>query len=227
VDESRLIRLARAVDATILTAWATPAEIERVAEEACRFRVAAVCVLPFHARRVASIVAGSGVAVAAAIAFPFGGAPPAAKAAEAAEAREEGATELDVVVNLGAIRAGAWDVVAAEVRAVRGAAPGCLTKWIVEQDALTPEELRLAVTTIGAEGGDFVKNATGFGPGGASVAGIRLLRSLAGTMGVKASGGIRRRDLALALLDAGADRIGTSVAAALLAESPAASGARG
>lgn len=227
MDEPRLIRLARAVDATILTAWATPGEVERVAEEACRFRVAAVCVLPFHARRVAAIVAGSGVAVAAAIAFPSGGAPPAAKAAEAAAAREEGATELDLVANLGAIRAGAWDVLAAEVRAVRAAAPACLTKWIVEQDALTPEELHRAVATIGAEGGDFVKNATGYGPGGASVEGIRLLRSLAGTMGVKASGGIRRRVLALALLEAGADRIGTSAVAALLAADSITAGARG
>ncbi|MEK7347992.1 MAG: hypothetical protein AABZ94_03905 [Candidatus Eisenbacteria bacterium] len=156
-----LTRLARSIDATLLTAWATPGEIERVAEEACRLRVAAVCILPFHTRRAAAIVAGTGVAV-------------------------------------------------------RAAAPGCLTKWIVEQDALDPAELRRAVLVIGAEGGDFVKNATGYGPGGASVAGIRLLRSLAGTMGVKASGGIRKRDQALALLDAGADRIGTSAAAAIL-----------
>ncbi len=211
-----LTRLARAIDATLLTAWATPGEIERVAEEACRLRVAAVCILPFHARRAAAIVAGTGVAVAAAIAFPLGGAPAAAKAAEAAAAVEDGATELDIVANLGAIRAGAWDVLAAEVRAVRAAAPGCMTKWIVEQDALDPAELRRAVSVIGAEGGDFVKNATGYGPGGASVEGIRLLRSLAGAMGVKASGGIRKREHALALLDAGADRIGTSAAAAIL-----------
>ncbi|HEU4724878.1 MAG TPA: deoxyribose-phosphate aldolase, partial [Candidatus Eisenbacteria bacterium] len=222
VDEALLSRLARAVDATLLTAWATPGEVERVAEEACRFRVAAVCVLPYHARRVAGVVAGSGVAVAAAIAFPSGSAPPAVKAAEAAAAREEGAGELDLVVNLGAIRAGEWDVLAAEVRAVRAAAPGCLTKWIVEQDALTEAELRRAVAVIADSGGDYVKNATGYGPGGASVEGIRLLRSLAGTMGVKAAGGIRRRDLALALLDAGADRIGTSATAALLAPSAAA-----
>ncbi len=158
------------------------------------------------------------MAVAAAIAFPSGGANPAAKAVEAAAARDEGATELDIVANLGAIRAGAWDVLAAEVRAVAAAAPGCLTKWIVEQDSLDPEELRRAISMIGSEGGDYVKNATGYGPGGASVAGIRLLRSLAGTMGVKASGGIRTRNQALALLDAGADRIGTSAAAAILGD---------
>ena len=216
MEPRTLTRLARALDATLLTAWASPGDVERLAEEACRLEVAAVCILPFHVRRAAAIVAGSGVRIAAAIAFPAGGAPPAAKALEAAEAERDGALELDVVANLGAIRAGAWEVVAAEVTAVRTAAPRCLTKWIVEQDALAAEELRRAVSVIGDAGGDFVKNATGFGPGGATVAGIRLLRSMAGTMGVKAAGGIRTREQALALLDAGADRIGTSAAAAIV-----------
>ncbi|HSQ59861.1 MAG TPA: deoxyribose-phosphate aldolase, partial [Acidobacteriota bacterium] len=155
-------------------------------------------------------------AVAAAIAFPSGGAAPEAKALEAAAAARDGASELDLVANLGAIRAGAWEVVEAEARAVRAACPGLLTKWIVEQDALDAEELRRAVDAIAAGGGDFVKNATGTGPGGATVAGIRALRALAGTLGVKASGGIRARDQALALLGAGADRIGTSATAAIL-----------
>jgi deoxyribose-phosphate aldolase len=211
-----LTRLARAVDATILTPWATPAEVARVAEEACRYETAAVCVLPFHVRLCAAIAAGTRVAVAAAIAFPSGGAAPEAKAVEAAAAARDGASELDIVANLGAIRAGAWDVVEAEARAVREACPGLLAKWIVEQDALDAVELRRAVEAIAAGGGDFVKNATGSGPGGATVAGIRTLRALAGTMGVKASGGIRRRDQALALLEAGADRIGTSATAAIL-----------
>ena len=222
-----LTRLARAIDATLLTAWAVPGEVERLAEEACRLQVAAVCILPFHVRRAAAVVAGTGVRIAAAIAFPSGGAPPAAKALEAAEAQRDGAEELDLVANLGAIRAGAWDVVAAEVNAVRASAPRCLTKWIVEQDALAADELKRAVAVIGDAGGDFVKNATGYGPGGATVEGIRLLRSLAGTMGVKAAGGIRTREQALALLDAGADRIGTSVPAAILIERAAAAGRGG
>jgi deoxyribose-phosphate aldolase len=217
VAPATLTRLARAIDATLLAAWAAPGEIDALTDEACRLQVAAVCILPFHVRRAAAMAAGSGVAVAAAIAFPSGGAPPEAKALEAAAAARDGATELDVVANLGAIRAAAWDVLAAEVRGVRAAAPGLLTKWIVEQDALPPDDLRRAVAVIGDAGGDYVKNATGYGPGGASVEGIRLLRSLAGTMGVKAAGGIRRREQALALLEAGADRIGTSAAAAILA----------
>lgn len=216
MEPRTLTRLARAIDATLLTAWASPGDVERLAEEACRLEVAAVCILPFHVRRAATIVAGTDVRIAAAIAFPSGGAPPAAKALEAAEAERDGALELDLVANLGAIRGGAWDLLAAEVKAVRAAAPRCLTKWIVEQDALTGEELRRAVAVIGDAGGDFVKNATGYGPGGATVAGIRLLRSLAGTMGVKAAGGIRTREQAQALLDAGADRIGTSAPAAIV-----------
>lgn len=216
MEPRALRRLESAIDATLLTAWAEPGDVERLAEEACRLQVAAVCILPFHVRRVAAVVQGTGVRIAAAIAFPSGGAPPAAKALESAEAERDGALELDLVANLGAIRAGAWEVVAAEVSAVRAAAPRCLTKWIVEQDSLTTEELRRAVAVIGEAGGDFVKNATGYGPGGATVEGIRLLRSLAGTMGVKAAGGIRTRRQALALLGAGADRIGTSAPAAIL-----------
>jgi deoxyribose-phosphate aldolase len=217
VDQSRLrAHLARSIDSTLLDAWASPPQIERVAEEACRLRVAAVCVLPFHVSRAAAVVAGTKVAVAAAISFPSGGAPPEAKALEAGFARGEGATELDIVVNLGAVRAGAWHVLAEEIRAVRAAAPGCLTKWIVEQGAIDLEELRRAVSVIVAEGGDFVKNATGCGPSGATVAGIFTLRNLAPSLGVKAAGGIRTRRQAWALLAAGANRIGTSAAAAIL-----------
>ena len=208
------------MDATLLVPWATPAEVERVAEEACRLRVAAICVFPFHVRRCAAIAAGTSIAVAAAISFPAGGAPPAVKAMEAASSAADGARELDLVANLGAIRAGAWSVVDEEVRAVRDACPGILTKWIVEMDALQEEEWRRAVRAIADGGGDFVKNATGTGPGGASVHAIRALRAEAGAMGVKAAGGIRTREAALALLQAGADRIGTSAVAAVAGAGP-------
>jgi deoxyribose-phosphate aldolase len=216
VGRAPLSRLAGAVDATLLVPWATPAEVERVAEEGCRFCVAAICVLPYHVRRCAAVAVGTPVAIAAAISFPTGGAPAAAKALEAAAAVASGARELDLVVNLGAARAGAWSVLEDEVRAVREACPGVLTKWIVEMDAVTEAEWRRAVRAVADGGGDFVKNATGTGPGGASVPGIRALRAAAGTMGVKAAGGIRSRAFALSLLEAGADRIGTSAVAALL-----------
>jgi deoxyribose-phosphate aldolase len=208
--------LARAIDATLLTPWASPAEVGALCEEACALQVAAVCVLPFHVRRAAAIVTGTRVAVAAAISFPSGGAPPRAKAEEARDAAASGARELDLVLNLAAIRAGDWDVVAADVEAVRRAAPECLTKWIVECGVLSADEIRRAVAMVGDGGGDYVKTSTGYGPRGASLEDVALLRSLAGAMGVKASGGIRTRDFARALLEAGADRIGTSVAGAIL-----------
>ncbi|HEX7077842.1 MAG TPA: deoxyribose-phosphate aldolase [Candidatus Eisenbacteria bacterium] len=211
-----LIPLAARVDATLLTPGALPAEIEALCAEACRLETAAVCVLPFHVARAAAATLGSRVRVAAALSFPFGAAPPAAKGAEAEAAARDGAHELDVVVNLAAVKAGHWEVVAAEIDAVREAAPGRLTKWILECAALTEDEIRRAVAVVAGAGGDFVKTSTGYGPGGATVATVRLLRSLAGSMGVKASGGIATRAQAIALVDAGADRIGTSRARAVV-----------
>jgi len=208
--------LARLLDATLLTPWATQTEVRAMCEEACALEVTAVCVLPFHVPLAAAITAGTSVSVAAAIAFPSGGASPEAKAVEARDAASSGARELDIVLNLGAIRAGAWDVVEEEITAVRRAAPGRLTKWIVECAALSSEEIRRAVLAVLDGGGDFVKTSTGYGPGGATVSDVRLLRSLAGPMGVKASGGIRTREFALELRNAGADRIGTSAARAIL-----------
>jgi len=210
-------RLARAIDATLLTPWARPGEIRALCEEACALQVAAVCVLPFHVPLAASVLAGTSLRVAAAVAFPGGDASPGAKALDARRAAEGGATELDVVLNLPAIRAGAWDVVEAELRAARAAAPGATLKWIVETAALSPEEIRCAVLLAGECDADFVKTSTGYGPGGATVEAVRLLRSLAGRMGVKAAGGIRTRAFALELLAAGADRLGTSAPRALLA----------
>ncbi len=220
MGQALLSRLAGKVDATLLVPWATPAEVERVAEEGCGLGVAAICVLPYHVRRCAAITAGTPVAVAAAISFPTGGAPPDVKAIEAAAAVSDGARELDLVVNLGAVRAGDWSLVEQEVRAVRDSCPGILTKWIVEMDALREAEWKRAVRVVEEGGGDFVKNATGTGPGGASVAGIRALRAAAGGMGVKAAGGIRTRAAALALLEAGANRIGTSVASTVAGPAP-------
>lgn len=172
--------------------------------------------LPFHVPLAASIVSGTRVRVAAAVSFPGGGAPAEAKAAEARRCAADGAEELDLVLNLGAMRAGAWDVIAEEVRAVKEAAPGCLTKWILEVGALDTAQIRRAVALVAEGGGGFVKTSTGYGPGGATISSVRLLRSLAGTMGVKASGGIRSRAFALELVEAGADRIGTSSARAVL-----------
>jgi deoxyribose-phosphate aldolase len=208
--------LAAAIDATLLTPWARPAEVRALCEEACALRVAAVCVLPHHVPRARALTEGTRVRVAAVVAFPGGSAPPAAKALEARLAAADGAEELDVVMNLAAARAGAWEVIAEELRAVRAAAPEATLKWILETAALDEEEIRRAVALAADERADFVKTSTGYGPGGATVDSVRLLRSLAGPMRVKASGGIRTRGFAEALLQAGADRIGTSAPRAVL-----------
>ncbi len=208
--------LARALDATLLTPWALPSEIRALCEEACALEVAAVCVLPYHVPLAVSIVAGTPVRVAAAVSFPGGSAPCDAKALEARRAAEAGASELDAVMNLAAARAGDWRVVEAEMRAVREAAPGATLKWILETAALSAEEIHRAVLLADACAADYVKTSTGYGPGGATVEAVRLLRSLAGRMGVKAAGGIRTRAFALELISAGADRLGTSAPRAVL-----------
>jgi deoxyribose-phosphate aldolase len=190
--------------------------VQALCEEARALRVAAVCILPFHAALARPLLAGSGVRVACVVAFPGGSAPPDAKALEARRAAETGAEELDAVLNLAAIRAGAWEVVEEELRAVRAAAPCAVLKWIVETAALEEAEIRQAVGLAAAAGADYVKTSTGYGPGGATIASVRLLRSLAGPMGVKAAGGIRTRAFALELVEAGADRIGTSAPRAVL-----------
>lgn len=215
--EREASRLRSAVDATLLTPWARPAEVRALCEEACALRVAAVCLLPHHVPLARAVTAGTRVRVAAVVAFPGGSALPAAKALEARLAVSAGAEELDAVMNLAAARAGAWDVVAEELRTVREAAPEATLKWILETAALDEGEIRRAVSLASDARADFVKTSTGYGPGGATVEGVRLLRSLAGTMGVKAAGGIRTRAFALELLAAGASRIGTSAPRAVLA----------
>ena len=212
--------LAATVDATLLTPWAPPSEVRALCEEACELRVAAVCVLPFHVPLARDIVAGTGVRVACVVAFPGGSAPPEAKALEARLAVEAGAAELDAVLNLAAARAAAWPVVEEELRAVRAAAPGATLKWILETAALEEREIRRAVALAEDTGADYVKTSTGYGPGGATVEAVRLLRSIAGSMRVKASGGIRTQARALEMLGAGADRIGTSAARAVVLGEP-------
>lgn len=210
-------RLRSAIESTLLTPWARPEEVQALCEEACALEVGAVCVLPHHLPRARAVTEGTRTRVAVVVAFPGGSAPPAAKALEARLAASGGAAELDAVMNLAAARAGAWEVVAQEFRAVREAAPEATLKWILETAALDEGEIRRAVSLACDERADFVKTSTGYGPGGATVESVRLLRSLAGPMGVKAAGGIRTRAFALALLDAGADRIGTSAPRAILA----------
>ena len=174
----------------------------------------AVCVNGAWVSTCAERLSGSGVRIAAVVGFPLGAGSSAAKAAEAAVAVADGATELDMVLQLGRVKAGDWEAVTDDVALVVSGARGALVKAIVESGLLDPGELALACRAAVAGGAGFVKTSTGFhAAGGATVEAVRRMRDVVGpAIGVKASGGIRTAEAALAMLAAGADRIGTSAA---------------
>jgi deoxyribose-phosphate aldolase len=207
--------LAALIDHTLLRPEATDAEVATLCAEAVELGVAAVCVSP---SRLPLPDLGP-VAVAAVIGFPSGAHRPGVKVLEAATAVQAGAVELDVVIDLGAAKAGRWGDVQAELEVVRGAAPApVLLKVIVESAALTDDELVAACRAAVDAGADFVKTSTGFHPaGGATVEAVSLMRATVGPdVGVKASGGIREAASALAMVDAGASRLGCSATRAIL-----------
>lgn len=207
--------LARIVDHTLLAPEARPADVEALVAEARRLGVLAVCVSPSLLP-----IEAPGLVVATVCGFPSGAHRSEVKAAEAARAVADGAAEVDMVADLGAVKAGAWDRVEADVAAVRAAAPRpTVLKVILETAALTDEEVVAGCRAAEAAGADFVKTSTGFHPaGGASVHAVALMAaSVGGRLGVKASGGIRTAEAALALVRAGATRLGLSRTADVLA----------
>jgi deoxyribose-phosphate aldolase len=208
--------LAAMIDHTLLRPEATDEDVAHLCAEATELGVAAVCVSP--SRLPLASPPGGDVAVAAVVGFPSGAHPSAAKAAEAEAAAAAGADELDVAVDLGLVRAGGWTAVVAELAAVRAAAPAVLLKVIVESAALEGEELEACCRAAEDAGADYVKTSTGFHPaGGASVEAVaRMAAAVDGRLGVKASGGIRDAATALAMVDAGATRLGCSATRAVL-----------
>lgn len=209
--------LAACIDSTLLAAQATPAQVAALAEEASRLGFAAVCVNPLL---VSAAVRRGGVGVAAVCGFPLGATASAIKAAEARLAESEGASEIDMVLPLGLLKAGQWRAVADDVAAVRGALTGSaiLLKVIIEAPLLTDDEVLQAARIATEAGAHFIKTGTGFC--GAALPGqVRLIRRAVGDRArIKAAGGVRDGRTALALLDAGADRLGTSHAALVLAD---------
>lgn len=210
--------VARLVDHTLLKPEATAADVAALCDEARALGVLAVCVSPSMLP-----VAGDGLVVATVCGFPSGKHTSATKAAEAAGAVAAGADEVDMVIDVGAALAREFDAVQADIAAVRAAvpAPGVL-KVIVESAALPDDVLVAVCEAAEAAGADFVKTSTGFHPsGGASVHAVEVMaRTVGGRLGIKASGGIRSTEAALALLDAGATRLGLSGTAAVLAGLP-------
>ncbi len=205
------MNLAKMIDNTLLKPASTPEQIAQICRESIEMGFASVCVNPVHVEAVAKLLAGSDVKTCTVIGFPLGANTSAVKAFEAEKAVEDGADELDMVINIGALKAGLCDVVREDIEAVVTAGQGKLVKVIIETALLTDEEKVRACQLAVEAGADYVKTCTGFSGGAANAHDIALMRKTVGPdIGVKASGGVRTREDALALIEAGATRIGTS-----------------
>lgn len=211
--------LAGLIDHTLLKPEATRRQVEQLCREAAEHRFASVCVNPTWVRTCADRLAGTGVAVCTVIGFPLGANHADTKAFEARRAQDDGAVELDMVINVGALKSGDHDLVRDDIAAVVGARrPGSLVKVILETCLLDDEEKRTACRLARQAGADFVKTSTGFSSGGATAADIALMREVVGTsLGVKASGGVRTRADLDEMVRAGATRIGASAGIKIVA----------
>jgi len=211
--------LAKFIDHTILKPEATPAQVEAVCAEAREYKFASVCVNPIFIPLCADQLADSGVAVCSVVGFPLGADPGAVKAAEAKDAIAHGAVEIDMVLAVGMLKGGLFDVVFSDIHAVAQACheEGALLKVIFETCLLDQREKIIASLLCKEAGADFVKTSTGFNKAGATVEDIRLMRGVVGTqMGVKAAGGVRSLADAQAMLNAGANRLGSSAGVAIM-----------
>lgn len=211
--------LAKTIDHTLLKAVGTEAQVRELCAEARKFGFASVCVNPVWVPLCARELAGSEVLVCTVIGFPLGANRSETKAAETRQAVAEGADEVDMVIHLGAAKAGDWKAVEEDIRAVVKAAGTARVKVIIETCYLTDDEKVKACEASLRAGAHFVKTSTGFGTGGATVEDVRLMKRTVGDrLQVKASGGIRTCEDALKMLEAGADRIGASSGVAILGE---------
>lgn len=211
------VDMARMIDHTLLRADATAADVQKLCDEARKFCFASVCVNTSHVGRAKALLRGSGVMVCAVVGFPLGAMLPNAKAFEAKEAVRCGADEIDMVINIGALKGGEVDTVFEDVASVVAAAQGRPVKVILETSMLNREQKIAACAISKAAGAAFVKTSTGFGGGGATAEDVALMRAVVGPdVGVKASGGIRNTADARAMLAAGANRLGASASVAIV-----------
>jgi deoxyribose-phosphate aldolase len=203
--------LAGMIDHTNVQRDATEQDIQILCKEADDYDFSCVCVTPTNAALARELLENSDTEVCVVIGFPFGVQTPHAKAFEAEEAVENGASELDMVMNIGALKSGHLSLVQADIAAVVGAARGRVVKVILETALLTREEKITACQLARDAGAHYVKTSTGFGVDGATEEDVQLMRDTVGLeMGVKAAGGIRDLETAIAMIDAGASKIGTS-----------------
>jgi deoxyribose-phosphate aldolase len=206
------MEIAKYIDHTLLKADATKEEIKKLCEEAREYEFASVCVNPAWVSYASELLKGSPVLVCTVIGFPLGANTPETKAFETEDAIRKGAEEVDMVINIGALKSGNTELVRQDIEAVVNAAKGkALTKVIIETSLLTDQEKVTACKLSVEAGAEYVKTSTGFSTGGATVEDIKLMRETVGPdLGVKASGGVRTAEDALSMIDAGATRIGAS-----------------
>ena len=205
------MNIAKLIDHTLLKPAATRAQIQHLCEEARHYGFCSVCVNPYWVPFAKQMLQGTDVKVCTVIGFALGATTTAAKAYEAKNAIENGADEVDMVINMGALKSGDTQTVLADIQAVRDASRGHILKVIIETSQLTDDEKVTACHLAAQAGADFVKTSTGFNGGGATVQDVALMRkAIPDTMQVKASGGVRSRADAEAMIAAGATRIGTS-----------------
>lgn len=209
------------IDHTILKADATKEDVLKVIEEAKKYHFYSVCINPTWVALAKEELQGEPVAVCTVIGFPLGASTSATKAFETADAINNGADEVDMVINVGALKTGMFAEVQEDIQAVVTAAKDrALVKVIIETALLTQDEIVKACELAKAAGADFVKTSTGFSTGGAKVEDVRLMRETVGPeMSVKASGGIHNETEALAMIEAGANRLGTSASIAIISGS--------
>lgn len=224
-SSSEAREVAKLIDHTLLKPEATSAQIRQLCKEAVHFGFVSVCINPSYVALAAKLVRGSKVKVCAVVGFPLGATLTAAKAFEAEEAIKLGAREIDMVINIGALKSGDLDGVGSDIRSVVKACHrnGAICKVILENALLTNDEKKFACRAAKNAGADFVKTSTGFGPGGATVEDVALMRATVGPrMGVKAAGGIRTLDELKKMIAAGATRIGTSSGVKIIQQARAA-----
>ncbi len=213
--------IARRIDHSLLGPMLTPSALEEGCRLAARYRVASVCIKPYAVALAAQILQGSGVAVGTTIGFPHGGHATAVKVFEARQTIADGATELDMVINIGQAIGGEWDALASDIAAVTRAAheSGAIVKVIFENCYLNDEQKVRLCRICGDVGADYVKTSTGYGTSGATPYDLRLMREAAPPhVKLKAAGGIRTLDLAIEAATLGCDRIGASRTAEMLDE---------
>ncbi len=205
------------IDHTLLKADATQSQVEKLCDEALQYKFASVCVNPTWVKLSAEKLANSEVKVCTVIGFPLGATTPSVKAFETKDAIENGATEIDMVINIGALKDRQYELVLNDIKAVVKAAKGTLVKVIIETSLLTDEEKVKACELSVEAGADFVKTSTGFSTGGATAEDVALMRKTVGpTIGVKASGGVRSLEDLTKMVEAGATRIGASSGVAIM-----------